>query len=222
MSGAKDRFERHSFVGALSKKIHPKGLTLVEVLATAAIVGMFAGLISPVFFGLRDRSEARSKTAEAVGIAKECATLKIDLSRGSEVFDPKSQSMLVCDQFGFTEIASKTWLENQSVNCMGSEVLGTGVVLNVSPQGSIQCSSVSDAEGQGQLVDGSSNGEESDSTTEFSATATATATTEAGATALASAIATAIASAMALVIAAGLPASGAMLASIIQFYNDLF
>ena len=130
--------------------------------------------------------------------------------------------MLVCDQFGFTEIASKTWLGNQSVNCMGSEVLGTGVVLNVSPQGSIQCSSVSDAEGQGQLVDGSSNGEESDSTTEFSATATATATTEAGATALASAIATAIASAMALVIAAVLPASGAMLASIIQFYNDLF
>ena len=50
MSGAKDRFERHSFVGALSKKIHPKGLTLVEVLATAAIVGMFAGLISPGFF----------------------------------------------------------------------------------------------------------------------------------------------------------------------------
>jgi len=49
VSGAKDLFERHSFVGALSKKIHPKGLTLVEVLATAAIVGMFAGLISPVF-----------------------------------------------------------------------------------------------------------------------------------------------------------------------------
>ena len=51
-----------------------KGFTLIEVVIVAAIAGVLGAVAIPQFLGTRDRAQARAQTAEAVGLAKECAT----------------------------------------------------------------------------------------------------------------------------------------------------
>ena len=65
---ARQRFKR-------ANTIWSKGFTLIEVVIVAAIAGVLGAVAIPQFLGTKDRAEARASVAEAVGLAKECATL---------------------------------------------------------------------------------------------------------------------------------------------------
>ena len=53
------------------------GFSLIEVVVVSALALVLGRVAIPRFLGVRDRAEARAKTAAAVGIAKECAILNL-------------------------------------------------------------------------------------------------------------------------------------------------
>ena len=116
------------------------GFTLIEVVVVSAVVLVLGQVAIPQFLGVRDRAEARAKAAAAIGIAKECATLKADDASNSGVIDPATQANVTCDQSSVAEITSQSWRVVQSVECIGSVVTATSVTLEVSATGEISCS----------------------------------------------------------------------------------
>mgnify|MGYP001181469726 CR=1 FL=1 len=68
---ARQRFKRANTIWA-------KGFTLIEVVIVAAIAGVLGATAIPQFLGTKDRAEQRATVAEAVGLAKECATAYVE------------------------------------------------------------------------------------------------------------------------------------------------
>ena len=112
-------------------------MEVVVVSAVALVLGQ-AGI--PCFLGVRDRAEARAKTAVAVGIAKECGILKGDVGNSSGVVDPATRSVVVCDQSSVSVITSQSWNVPQTVECADSVLTVTSVTLQVSAAGVFSCS----------------------------------------------------------------------------------
>ena len=56
------------------RKAQAKGFTLIELMIVVAILGLLVGVALPRYLGTRSAADASSKIAEAVGLAKECAT----------------------------------------------------------------------------------------------------------------------------------------------------
>ena len=116
------------------------GFSLIEVVVVSAVALVLGQVAIPRFLGVRDRAEARAKTAAAVGIAKECATLKGDPGNSSGVIDPATKAIVYCDRSSFAVITSQSWNVSQAVECVDSVLTVTSVTLQVSPTGIISCS----------------------------------------------------------------------------------
>ena len=116
------------------------GFSLIEVVVVSALALVLGRVAIPRFLGVRDRAEARAKTAAAVGIAKECAILKGDPGNSSGVIDPATQAVVSCDRSSVAVITSQSWNHSQTVECAGSVLTVTSVTLQVSPAGIISCS----------------------------------------------------------------------------------
>ena len=59
--------------GALSK-----GFTLVELMIVVAIIGILSAVAVPQYTNLRDRADAKTKIAEVLGNAQECAAFQVE------------------------------------------------------------------------------------------------------------------------------------------------
>ena len=117
-----------------------EGFTLIEVIVVAAIAGVLGQVAIPQFLDFRVRAQARASTAAAVGIAKECAVLKVDDGGSSTVVDPSTGSLVTCDNLAVSEIMSEPWSSPQVVNCVGSVISVSQVTLRIEPTGEISCS----------------------------------------------------------------------------------
>ena len=55
-----------------------QGFTLVELMIVVAIIGILSAVAVPQYLGLRDRSDAKTKIAEVLGNAGECAAFQVE------------------------------------------------------------------------------------------------------------------------------------------------
>ena len=127
---ARQRFKRANTLWA-------NGFTLIEVVIVAAIAGVLGATAIPQFLSVKDRAEAKAMTAEAVGIAKECASMQIDGS-GSVIL-PGTTTATSCDGSAAVSIPSQSFSTSVTVDCAGSTVTGSSVTLSVSTAGVIDC-----------------------------------------------------------------------------------
>ena len=131
---ARQRFKR-------ANTLWSKGFTLIEVVIVAAIAGILGATAIPQFLSVKDRAEAKAKTSEAVGIAKECASLMIDGRSDATVILPGTTTQTTCNGSATVTIASEAWTNSADVDCAGTAVTGaTSVSLEVSTTGVIDCS----------------------------------------------------------------------------------
>ena len=129
---ARQRFKRANTIWA-------KGFTLIEVVIVAAIAGVLGATAIPQFLGTKDRAEQRATVAEAVGLAKECATAYVEGVENASISDPGGTVVSCGSAAGPINITSSTFASGD-VNCADTTVTGTTQVsLAITSAGVISC-----------------------------------------------------------------------------------
>ena len=127
--------------GALSK-----GFTLVELMIVVAIIGILSAVAIPQYLNVRDRSDSKTKIAEALGFATECATFNAEGDpTATDVTDPGGGASFAATTKscgGSTPaqriITSKQWNVAQSVTCFSTSLASTkSVKVTISSAGAI-------------------------------------------------------------------------------------
>ena len=128
---ARQRFKR-------ANTIWSKGFTLIEVVIVAAIAGVLGATAIPQFLGTKDRAEQRATVAEAVGLAKECATAFVENVSQNNT-DPGGTTVNCGETTVNVDITSSSFASGD-VNCSDTLVSATTQVsLLITTNGVISC-----------------------------------------------------------------------------------
>ena len=125
-----------------------QGFTLVELMIVVAIIGILSAVAVPQYLGLRDRSDAKTKIAEVLGNAGECAAFQVEADPSGTTVQSPLGSAQVCGGTGAALLArtfvSKVFVKiptGANVACLGSTIGAdrTSVVVTVSTSGVRAC-----------------------------------------------------------------------------------
>ena len=126
-----------------------QGFTLVELMIVVAIIGILSAVAVPQYLGLRDRSDAKTKIAEVLGNAGECAAFQVEADPSPTNVANPNGSVQACGGTG-TALAARTFVSkvfvaiptSASVACLGATI-GAGktiATIAVSTSGVRTCS----------------------------------------------------------------------------------
>jgi type IV pilus assembly protein PilA len=118
------------------QKLSNKAFTLVELMIVVAIIGILSAVAIPQYLNVRDRSDSKTKIAEVLGFAKECASFNAEAdSTTTSVTDPGGGASFASTtkSCGGTSpsivtLTSKQWNASQTVTCFGTSVTGSRAV----------------------------------------------------------------------------------------------
>ena len=126
-----------------------KGFTLVELMIVVAIIGILSAVAVPQYVGLRDRSDVKTKIAEVLGNAGECAAFQVEADPSATNVANPNGSVQACGGTG-TALAARTFVSkvfvaiptSASVACLGATIGANKTIatIAVSTSGVRTCS----------------------------------------------------------------------------------
>ena len=125
------------------QKLSNKAFTLVELMIVVAIIGILSAVAIPQYLNVRDRSDSKTKIAELLGFAKECATFNAEADATTTSVTNPGGTTVSCGGAApaAQTITSKAWTTAQSVTCFGTSLSETkSVKVIVSTAGVVTCS----------------------------------------------------------------------------------
>ena len=129
--------------GALSK-----GFTLVELMIVVAIIGILSAVAVPQYTNLRDRADAKTKIAEVLGNAQECAAFQVEADSVATPVNNPGGDAQNCggtgNALGSRTFTSKTFAAvptGKTISCLGTSIVAgkTSVIITVTTAGVRTC-----------------------------------------------------------------------------------
>jgi type IV pilus assembly protein PilA len=114
-----------------------QGFTLVELMIVVAVIGILSAVALPNFLQARNAAAAGSIVGEALGLAKECATLAI-----SDIGNAPASGNVTVSCNATSGIVSGTFTSGASgIRCLNktSVASNAGVSVSIASTGAITC-----------------------------------------------------------------------------------
>ena len=128
------------------QKLSNKAITLVELMIVVAIIGILSAVAIPQYLNVRDRSDSKTKIAEVLGFAKECATFNAEADATTTPVTNPGGTTVNCGGSTPSQIiiTSRVWTTAQSVTCFGTALTSTkSVAVTITAAGVMTCGKAS-------------------------------------------------------------------------------
>ena len=126
-----------------------KGFTLVELMIVVAIIGILSAVAIPQYLGVRDRSDVKTKIAEALGNAGECGAFQAEADAAQTTVNNPGGTSQLCGGTAGGTLAARTFISRTfpaiptgtTASCNGATIAAgkTSVTITVSTAGVLTC-----------------------------------------------------------------------------------